>query len=87
MPRGHTEGNIAFPWGLKYPVVSVGSLKHTWSQEIMADAISAYVRGSTFLPGTPSLPAATLTWFQAWDNSGKGSSPFRLSLTVLRRIH
>ena len=72
MPRGHTDGFISFPWGLKYTVQSIGSLKHTWSQEIMADSIAAYVRGTTFLPAVPPLPAATLNWFQVWDNSGKG---------------
>ena len=38
----------------------------------MADAISAYVRGTTFLPNTPPEPIVTYTWFQAWDNAGKG---------------
>jgi len=65
-PRGYTTGKISFPWGLEYDVQSVGTFKHTWSYDIMADAISAYVRGSTYLPGV-----ATVNWYQAWDNSGK----------------
>lgn len=44
----------------------------------MADVLSAYVRGSTFFPeGTPD-PIATLTWYQAWDPSGKGPFVFAL---------
>ena len=35
----------------------------------MSEAISAYVRGSTFLP--PIL-LATVDWYQGWDPSGKG---------------
>lgn len=42
----------------------------------MADAISAYVRGTIFLPGTPPFPIATLNFYQAWDNSGKGPFAF-----------
>ena len=72
VPRGHSDGVITFSWGLEYPVKSIGTLKHTWSQQIMADTIAAYVRGTTFLPAVPPLPAATLNWYQAWDNSGKG---------------
>jgi len=78
MPRGHTNGYMVFPWGLNITVMSVASLKHTWSNRVMADALSAYVRGSTFFPeGTPD-PIATLTWYQAWDPSGKGPFVFAL---------
>jgi len=67
---------MSFPWGLKYPVQSVGTIKHTWSYKIMADTLSALVRGSTFLPGTPTIPTATVSWFQAWDDAGKGAFLF-----------
>lgn len=67
---------MTFPWGLSVPIRSVGSLKHTWSNKVMSDAISAYVRGSTFLPAIPPLPAATVTWFQTWDSAGNGTCVF-----------
>lgn len=70
-PRAITEGVVIFPGGPKYTVKSVGSIKHTWSQEIMANTLSAYIRGSVFLPD------ATLSWYQSWDNSGKGSLAVR----------
>ena len=73
VPRGHTNGYMTFPWGFDVTLRAVGNLKHTWSNEVMADAISAYVRGSTYLPAIPPLPIATVTWFQAWDSEGKGS--------------
>jgi hypothetical protein len=41
---------MTFPWGLNITVQSVGTLKHTWSSKVMADMLSAFVRGSTFLP-------------------------------------
>ena len=72
-PRVHTDGYMIFPWGLNITVQSVGTLKHSWSNEVMSDTISAYVRGSTFLPAIPPLPVATVNWYQAWDPSGKGS--------------
>ena len=68
---------MSFPWGLKYPVQSVGTLKHTWSYEVMADTVSALVRGSTYLPNI-----ATVNWFQTWDNSGKGAFVFLLRMVV-----
>ena len=52
----------------------------------MADAISAYVRGTIFLPGTPPFPIATLNFYQAWDNSGKGQFIFPASCHVSRHI-
>ena len=67
---------MIFPWGLNYTIQSVGTLKHTWSNKAIADTVSAYVRGSTFLPNIPPLPIATVNWYQAWDTSGKGLSPF-----------
>lgn len=51
----------------------------------MADTISAYVRGSTFLPAIPPIPVATVTWFQAWDSAGNGA--FVLSLFFSQRIY
>jgi hypothetical protein len=69
---------MAFPWGLNITVQSVGSLKHTWNNKVMADAISAYVRGSTFLPESPQYPIVTVNWYQAWDPSGKGPFVFPL---------
>lgn len=87
LSRGHTNGYMAFPWGLNITVLSVGSLKHTWNHKVMADAISAYVRGSTFTPeGIPS-PIAAVTWYQAWDPSGKGPSIFSVRGDILRRIY
>jgi hypothetical protein len=50
VPRGHSDGYMTFPWGLNITVQSVGTLKHTWSNKVMADTLSAYIRGSTFLP-------------------------------------
>lgn len=47
----------------------------------MADSISAFVRGSVFLPNLPPIPIGTLNWFQAWDNSGKGVFVFSLWMT------
>ena len=69
---------MTFPWGLNMTVQSAGTLKHTWSNKIKADVISAYVRGSTFLPNLPPSPIATVNWYQVWDPSGKGA--FVLSL-------
>ena len=50
----------------------------------MAEALSAYVRGSTFLPGIPPLPIATVNWYQAWGPSGKGlfASPSHTTHTL-----
>ena len=42
----------------------------------MGDILPAYVRGSTFIPSSPSHPGFTLSWFQAWDPSGKGTFIF-----------
>ena len=78
VPRGHTDGTMVFPWGEKLAIQSVGTIKHTWSYKIMADAISSYVRGTTFLPSIPPIPVVTVNWFQFWDNSGKGSFIFSL---------
>jgi hypothetical protein len=64
---------MTFPWGLTNVIQSVGSLKHTWSKKVMSDAISAYVRGSTFLAAIPPDPIATVTWFQTWDSAGNGA--------------
>ena len=74
--RGHSDGYMTFPWGLNITMKSVGSLKHTWSDRVISDVISAYVRGSTFLPAIPPLPAATVTWYQVWDSTGKGAFCF-----------
>ena len=81
VPRGHTDGEMTFPWGLTVTVQSVGTLKHTWSYKVMADAISSYVRGSTFLPNILPVPIATMNWYQAWDPSGKGTLVFSPPLT------
>ena len=85
-PRAHTEGFMYFPWGQNYTIQSVGSLKHTWGYKTQADALSAYVRGSLLLPNLPPIPDGTLTWFQAWDNAGKGMFVFPLD-GVSRRIY
>jgi hypothetical protein len=37
VPRGHSDGYLTFPWGLNITIQSVGTLKHTWSNKIMAD--------------------------------------------------
>lgn len=63
---------MIFPWGLNHTIQSVGSIRHTWSNKVMADTVSALVRGSTFLPNLPPIPIGSLNWFQAWDNAGKG---------------
>ena len=87
MPRGHSDGYMVFPWGLNYTVQSVGSLKHTWSDKVMADTLSAYVRGSTFLPNLPPLPVATVSWYQAWDPSGNGTFVYLLWNDIPWRIY
>jgi len=87
MPRGHTNGYMTFPWGLNITVMSVASLKHTWSNKVMADAVSAYVRGSTFFPESTQNPIVTVTWYQAWDPSGKGLSVFSPHDGILQRIY
>ena len=71
---------MVFPWGLNVTLQSVGTLKHSWSHKVISDTISAYVRGSTFLPAVPPLPVATVNWFQAWDCSGKGLSLSRFEV-------
>lgn len=85
--RGHTNGYMAFPWGFNLTVMSVASLKHSWSNKVMADVLSAYVRGSTFVPEDTPSPISTVSWYQAWDPSGKGPSVFSLPDGVPRRIH
>jgi hypothetical protein len=35
-------------------------MKHTWSNKVMADTLSAYVRGPTSVPNTPSDPIPTV---------------------------
>lgn len=72
---------MTFPWGVTLPVQSVGSIKHTWSYGIMGDTISAYVRGTTFLPSAPPIPVATVNWFQVWDSAGT-KGPFIFSLSA-----
>ena len=44
-------------------------------------ALSAYIRGSTFLPNIPPNPIATFNRNRAWDPSGKGA--FVCSLEVV----
>ena len=84
IPRGHTNGYMAFSWGLNITVQSVGSLKHTWSNKVMADTLSAYTRGSTFTAEDTSSPITAVTWYQAWDPSGNGS--FVLSPTIFHDV-
>lgn len=67
-PRAQSKGVIVFPDGLKYTIDSIGTIKHTWGYLIMEKALSAYIRGTTF------LPEATINWYQAWDDAGKGPS-------------
>ena len=78
VPRGHSNGYMILPWGEQITLQAIGNLKHTWSNKIMANTISAYVRGSTYLPNIPPLPIATVTWYQAWDVYGNGAFIFRL---------
>ena len=78
VPRAHSDGLMVLPWGLNYTLHGVGSLKHSWSNKVKADFISAYVRGTLFLPQLPPIPVSTVTWFQAWDNAGKGVFAFPL---------
>ena len=44
IPYGHTNGYMTFPWGLNVTIQSVGSLKHTWSNNVMADSLRLYSR-------------------------------------------
>lgn len=74
---------MIFPWGLNVTIQSVGTLKHSWSNKVIADTVSSYIRGSTFLPSIPPLPIATVNWYQVWDNSGKGPFVFSLRDDVL----
>jgi len=67
---------MIFPWGLNVTIGSVGTIKHSWSHKVLSDTISAYVRGSTFLPAVPPLPVTTVNWYQAWDCSGNRQSLF-----------
>ena len=67
---------MILPSGVNITLQSIGSMKHTWSNKRMADAISAYVRGTTFFPNSPLAPISTVNWFQAWDPSGKGPFVF-----------
>ena len=60
VPRVHTDRYTISPWGQNLTIQSVGTIKHTQSYKIMADAISAYVRGSTFLPSIPPIPVVTV---------------------------
>jgi len=66
---------MKFPWGLKHTIDSIGTIKHTWANDIMADILTAYVRGSIFLPNK-----GTVNWYQAWDDSGKGPFVFPLRI-------
>ena len=75
VPRGHTDGTMIFPSGYNLTVAAVTTVKHTWSKKVIGDAISAYVRGSTFLPEIPPIPVATVNWYQVWDNYGNGTFP------------
>ena len=53
----------------------------------MADTLSAYVRGTLFLPNISPNARATLSWYQAWDPSGKGAIDFsRLRLSPATHI-
>ena len=87
VPRGHTDGYMAFPWGFNVTIQSVGTLKHTWSNKVLADTVSAYVRGSTFLPNIPPLPITTVNWYQAWDLSGTGPPISSFRDGVPRRVY
>jgi len=78
---------MTFPWGFNITIQSVGTLKHTWSNKALADTVSAYVRGSTFLTNIPPLPFTTVNWYQAWDPCGKGPSVSSSRDDVSRRIY
>ena len=81
MPRGHPGGNITFPNGVSVAARGIGILKHSWSHKPISESLSSYVHGTAFLANVPPTPLATLTWFQAWDLSGKGTFILFLSVT------
>ena len=61
VPRGHSNGYL----------VSSGAHLHcserrvTRGNKVTIDMLSAYLRGSTFLPNVPPNPIALLNWYQA----------------------
>ena len=46
-----------FPWDLKIIIQSVESLKHTWKDEVMADALSATFAVTRSFPKVPRVPS------------------------------
>ena len=56
---------MTFPWDLNITGQSVGSLEHTWNNNVMTDALSAYVRSFMFIVEDTSSPITSVTWYQA----------------------
>jgi len=70
IPRGHIEGDVTYPWGLRYPELKGQvTLKHLWSSKPIQDSVDSYVRGVTYLPEAPSVQ--TVNWYQTFKD-GKG---------------
>ena len=68
--RGHIEGDVTYPWGLRYPELKGQvTLKHLWSRKPIQDSVDSYVRGVTYLPEAPSVQ--TVNWYQTFKD-GKG---------------
>ena len=70
---------MAFPGVFNITTQEVGTLKHTWNNKALVDTVS-YVRNSTFFPGIPLFPIATVNWYQAWNPSDEGPSVSRLEM-------
>ena len=77
IPRGHLEGDVTYPWGLRYPELKGEvTLKHLWSRKPMGDSVDSYIRGVVFLPEEPSIQ--TLQWYQTFKDGKGGWSHRRL---------
>ena len=73
IPRGHLEGDVTYPWGLRYPnLKGVATLKHIWSKKPMQDSVDSYIRGIVYLP--EELSVQTLQWYQTFKDSEGGWS-------------
>ena len=70
IPRGDLEGDVTYPWGLRYPNLKGNvTLKHFWSKKPTRDSIDWYVRGVVYFPDEPSVQ--TLHWYKTFKD-GKG---------------
>jgi len=75
IPRGDLEGDVTYPWGLRYPnFKGKATLKHVWSKKPLQDSIDSYIRGVVYL----EEPSITLQWFQTSKDGKGGWSPRRL---------